>query len=355
MARSHLHLVVIAGGSGTRFWPLSRKHHPKQLLALASEQTLLAATFGRLTGLVEPSRHWMVVGAAHAEASRRAVPHVPSAQVLEEPIGRNTAPAVGLAAVHLAARDPEAIMVVLPADHHVADGAALARAIERASEIAADGTIVTLGITPSRPETGYGYIEQGSPVGTGAFAVARFVEKPDATRAEQFLARGGYYWNAGIFVMSASRFLAEQARQLPKQHAALAAITPGAKDYAAELAAAYTAIDPISIDYGIMEKAERIAVVPVDCGWSDVGSIAALAGFLTPAPGNNAVRGRALPLDSTGCVIYTNDEHLVALLGLRDVTVIHTDDATLVVPTAKAQDVRRIVDELAKRGWQDAT
>jgi mannose-1-phosphate guanylyltransferase len=351
-AREHLHLVVIAGGSGTRFWPLSRRHRPKQLLALAGEQTLLAATFGRLTGLVDPSRHWMVVGASHAEASRKAVPHVPELQVLAEPEGKNTAPAVALAAVHLAARDPDAIMAVLPADHHVADGAALAAAIGKGAELAAKGAIVTLGITPGYPETGYGYIERGAPDSRvdGAYAVQRFVEKPDRAKAEQFLARGGFYWNAGIFVLRASRFLEEQARQLPAQHEAFTKLPLGAPDYPARLASTYKALQSISIDYGIMEKAGQVAVVPVDCGWSDVGSMAALGGFLTKDAAGNAVKGLGLPLDSKGCVIYTNDGHLVAVVGATDLTVIHTDDATLVVPTREAQAVRRVAEEIGKRG-----
>ncbi len=354
---NRLHAVVIAGGAGTRFWPLSRRAKPKQLLALGGDETLLAATFRRVAPLVSSKRWWLVVGEGQAEQSYGLVREMPRTQLIVEPAARNTAPAVGLAAVHLLARDPEAVMVVLPADHHVRDAGALCDALDRAARLAAHGPIVTLGIKPTRPETGYGYIERGDADarGPGAFRVRRFCEKPDVEQAKAFLSRGGFDWNAGIFVMRASTVVRELARQLPDAHARLSEVRAaiGTPEYAGVLAKAFAEMPSISFDYGVMEGAEDVAVVPVDCGWSDVGSWNALDTLVAPDESGNVVVGRSVAIDSKDCVLYADSSQLVAAIGMRGVAIVHTRDATLVVPVERAQEVRKVLSQLGDKGWNE--
>ena len=351
-----LHAVVIAGGSGTRFWPLSRQAHPKQLLNLSGQDTLLHATFARVAPLVPAQRWWMVVGAHHAEGCRRAAPEVAQGQGLVEPQARNTAPAIALAALHLAHRDPEAIMAVLPADHHVADGAAFCAALQKAVEVAKTGRIATLGIRPTHAETGFGYISQGeqTPDVSGAYAVARFCEKPDKATAESFLQAGTYLWNAGIFVMRARTYLDEVDCQLPELHAKLAAVGDaiGTFDYALRLEEAYAEIKGISIDYGVMEGAKAAAVVPVQCGWSDVGSWNALGAVVQEDGDGNVVRGQTVLHETKNSVVYGTEDAVVAVVGMDGVVVVHTPDATLVLPKDRAQDVRKVIERLQDAAWR---
>jgi len=356
LVANQLHIIALGGGSGTRFWPVSRRAHPKQLLKLGGDSSLLAATFERVRALSPPASWWMVVGQRHADACREAVPEVPPDQVLIEPVGRNTAPAIGLAAVHLARRDQNAVMAVLPADHAVAEPGSLQAALRTAAVAAAEGGIVTLGVEPTHAETAYGYVESGDrhPV-DGAFHVRQFLEKPERARAEQLLALGGFYWNAGIFVMRADAYLRELERNLPRMHAALHGLgdaigTPG---YTDALEAAYVDIEGVSIDYGVMEHAREVAVVPVACGWSDVGSWDALGALVDADEVGNRVRGRAVVQDSRNCVIYASDGHVVGVVGMADVVVVHTPDATLVVPASRAQEVRGIIAELGERDWSE--
>lgn len=349
----HLHLVAIAGGSGTRFWPLSRRHLPKQLLTLGGEHTLLRATFERCAELAPAERWWMVVGEGHAQACAEAVPAVAPERVLSEPIGRNTAPAIALAAVHLRAADPQATMVVLPADHHVANSKAFVQSLRLAAKLAARGGIVTLGIEPTYAETGYGYIQRGVPAAEGhAFRVARFCEKPDHQTAESFLASGNYDWNAGIFVMKVSTFLDELRRQLPEMAGAFAQLSEhlGQPSYRQALQHTYQQVDSVSVDYGIMEGAKEVWVVPTRAGWNDVGSLRSLQALGYPDAEGNVVTGPALALDSTGCIVHTHAGQRVVLLGVAGLVVVSTPDAILVVPKDKAQEVRQVVAELAEQG-----
>ena len=354
---AQLHAVVIAGGSGTRFWPLSRQAHPKQLLNLSGEDNLLHATFARIRPLAPEERWWMVVGAHHAAGCRAAAPEVRQSQGLVEPQARNTAPAIALAALHLAHAHPDATMVVLPADHHVADPKAFCAAVQLAAKVAAAGRIVTLGITPTHPETGFGYIQQGDASAgdeAGAYGVARFCEKPDAATARGFLAAKTYLWNAGIFVMRARTYLDEVARQLPELSAQLAPVAQaiGTPGYDLALEAAYHAIKGISIDYGVMEKARDAAVVPVQCGWSDVGSFNALGAVVAADDAGNVVRGEAVLLEVNNSVVVASEGSVVAGVGLNDLVVVHTADATLVMPKDRAQDVRQVMQALQERGWR---
>ncbi len=354
--KNHIHIVVLGGGSGTRFWPVSRRRRPKQLLSFGG-RSLLAETFARVAPLAPPARWWLVTGARHADACRAEVPEVPAAQVLVEPQARNTAPAIALAAAHIQAQDPRGILAVLPADHTVADGEALNAALARAAQLAERGSIVTLGVIPTRPEVGYGYIQRGEPESRqlGAFRVVRFCEKPDAARARAFVAQGDFFWNAGIFVLRADRLLTEVDRQLPEVGRGITAVARavGTPTYERVLGDVYAALPSISIDYGVMERAEEVAVIPVDCGWSDLGSWNGLESVLTADPQGNWIRGRAVLLDSQRCVVHASDGHVIGALGVRDLVIVHTPDATLVVPAERAQDVRAIIEQLKERQWNE--
>jgi mannose-1-phosphate guanylyltransferase len=339
-----LHAVILAGGSGTRFWPLSRAKKPKQFLALATGQTLIAETFARVLPLCGAARSWVVCGAAHVEAVREALPSLPQAHLLVEGAARNTAPAIGLAAVHALREDPDATLLVLPSDHHIANPEAFRAALEAAARASGNGELLTLGIRPTRPETGYGYLKRGAPRGDGSFAVEAFVEKPDAQTAARYLKDAAYSWNAGIFVFRADAILRALQRHLPKLHEGLLNGAPFAE------------LQNISIDYGVMEpesRSGRIALVPGDFGWSDVGSFAALPEVRALDARGNALSGDAILVDCDDCVVLSEGNRLVAAVGLQGLCVIDSGDSLLVVPRDRAQDVRAIVDALKAKGRSD--
>jgi len=343
--------VIMAGGSGTRFWPLSRRARPKQFLALTGAKTMIAETFERLDGLAALADSFVVCGALHAGPAARLVKGLPRANVLVEPEARNTAPAIALACAHVSRRNPSGVMVVMPSDQHVADPRAFRVALKAAIEVAQSGQIVTLGIKPTRPETGYGYIQVGAPLQPPASRVARFVEKPDLETAKRYLSGGDYLWNAGIFVFRVDVMLAAFAKLMPELSAALQALRPalGTKKYAGALKKQFPKMPATSIDYGVAEKASNIAVVRADCGWSDVGSFSALPELRPLDERGNVVEGRAFVIDSSGCVVLGRKRPL-AVVGMTDVVVIDAGDAVLVLPKHKAQDVRKVVEALKAAG-----
>lgn len=360
---SHVHAVILAGGSGTRFWPASRRDRPKQLLPLAGRQgePLIAATVRRLDPLVPPAHVWIATGGRIADATAAALPLVPRQQILVEPVARNTAAPIGWAAATIARRDPDAIVAVLPADHFIGDEPAFRAVLERALHAASEGWLATIGIVPTRPETGYGYIEVGDRLeqaGDGVKSVIRFVEKPDRARAAEFLAGGKHLWNAGMFFFRAGVMKDAIAKHLPALAAGLEELDAAAArgDEAATLARVFPTLPSISIDHGVMEKASRLAVVPGSFGWNDIGSWevtwelaahdaegnAAPPGTVTVDAQNNLVKD----LSSPGA----GPRKTFALVGVRDLVVVHTDDAVLVIPRERAQDVRAVVDALQARG-----
>jgi mannose-1-phosphate guanylyltransferase len=353
-----MYAVIMAGGSGTRFWPLSRRLRPKQFLAIGTEQPLIDETAARLAPLVPMERVRVVAGAHHADAIRSLLPALPADGLLIEPCARNTAPCVGLAAIHLFKEDPEAVMAVLPADHHIGDAAGFRRLMAAAAERARAGEIVTLGIRPTRPETGYGYIHydrsdtQLTSDGVEICAVNRFVEKPPRAVAERYLEHGGYLWNSGMFFFTARRILDDIARLLPQLSAALERIGAaiGTPDYDAVLAENFAALESVSIDYGVMEHAERVRVVPADIGWNDVGHWAALADFAEADAQGNVVDGASVLIDARNLVVHAEPGRMVAAIGVDNLVIVATDDAVLVCPRDRAQDVRRVVAELKKSG-----
>ncbi len=344
------HAVVMAGGSGTRFWPRSRLRVPKQLLAITGRRSLLADTLRRVRPLVPARRTYVVTGASHAAAVRREAHGLPRGNVLVEPEGRNTAAAIALAALRLAASSPNGVMLVLPADHAVGDAVAFRDTLARAMAVAeATDRLVTIGVPPTYPETGYGYIQVGAALDArvgGAHAVARFLEKPDRERATTLIAGGDVLWNAGIFAWRVERILTELRRLVPDVLEPLEAACR--RGTAQALARAYRRVPAISIDTGVLERADDVAVVPATFPWSDVGSWAAVADLWRNGDATNAVRGTAVMVDSDGCVVDAGSR-LVALVGVKDFVVVDTPDALLVCPKGRAQDVRLVVDELRRR------
>lgn len=364
MTSPHLHAVILAGGSGTRFWPLSRRLAPKQLLSLTGDRTMLQDTVLRIAPVVAAERTWVVTGCDVADEARRQLRLIGAgATVVAEPVGRNTAPAIAVAAHRLMVADPDAIMIVLPADHAIGKPEAFRECLGHASAVAGNGYLVTIGIVPRRAETGYGYIKQGEALPAsgrreggrgGAFRVARFVEKPDRVTAERYVSEGGYLWNSGMFVWRASLILDELTRHAPGVSAAASriaeAMSSGADD--ARLRALYEAAEAVSIDYAVLERSTRVAVVPAEFGWSDVGSWAALDDVAAKDERGNVLTGRVVDVDSQRSIVYAQDR-VVATIGLNDLIVVDTPDATLVCAKDRAQEVRKVVDALEAQRAQE--
>jgi mannose-1-phosphate guanylyltransferase / mannose-6-phosphate isomerase len=356
----HMYGVILAGGSGTRFWPLSRERFPKQLLRMLGEGTLLQQTFERLLQKIPAHRILIVTNAFQEESIRLQLSQWKdelAGNILLEPEGKNTAPAVGLAALHLAHRDPKAIMVVVPADHVVKASKKFLQAMSFASALALKGHLVTFGIHPTRPETGYGYIQplkrrkMGTKGRLTGYAVARFVEKPDAATAKRFCRSGNYVWNSGIFVWQASQILSELALHQPALWKRLNTVQQrvGLEDYAACLRDTYANIQGLSIDHAVMEHSARSVVVPVEIGWCDVGSWGSLE-EVAPLDNNGNVRnGNIVDLGSRNSVLFA-ERRMVATIGLDNMVVVDTPDATLVCPKDRAQDVKTLVNLLKQQG-----
>ncbi|MCA9651936.1 MAG: mannose-1-phosphate guanylyltransferase/mannose-6-phosphate isomerase [Myxococcales bacterium] len=351
--------VILSGGSGTRLWPLSRRQHPKQLQALVGDRTMLQRTVARAEGLPEVGAPLVVCNEAHAElvaAQLRAIER-PAAAIVLEPLGRNTAPAVAVAALVARARSPqvEPLLLCLPADHVVHDEAAFREAVVQGLPLAQAGRLVTFGIVPDRPHTGYGYIRAATPGRPGP--VEAFVEKPDRSTAEGYLSAGGYYWNSGMFLLRADAFLQELGALRPEILAACERAVAAAERRAGEQWAldreSFAACPSDSIDYAVMEETTRASVVPLDAGWSDVGSWDALHEVSEHDEAGNARVGDVLALDCEGCHLHAR-HRLVAAVGLHDVVVVETDDAVLVAPRARSEDVKRVVSELDVRGRPEA-
>ncbi len=347
--------VILSGGSGTRLWPLSRELYPKQLLPLVGEETMLQDTARRLAGLTDAGP--IVVCNEHhrfmVAEQLRQIGVAPAAIVLE-PVGRNTAPAVAiaaLAALRDAAPGTAPLLLVMPADHLLKDVAAFQRAVRAGLGPAAAGQLVTFGVVPTKPETGYGYIRRSG--GTGpAYSIAEFVEKPDAARAARYVAAGDYLWNSGLFLFGARRYLDELGRLAPEMLAACEAALAVAKrdlDFTRLDAEAFARCPSDSIDYAVMEKTRDAVVVPLDAGWSDVGSWSALHESLAADASGNVTRGDVITEDSSGCYLYST-QRLVATVGLRDHVVVETKDAVLVAPRDRVQDVKNVVARLKALG-----
>ena len=350
--------VLLAGGRGTRFWPRSRTRTPKQLLNITGGETMLRETVSRLEPIFALRDFWVVTNTEQAVAVRKQLSGVPPAHILAEPVGRNTTAAIALAAIHLLHDHKDALMTVLPSDSYIADAARYRQLVRAALDLArAPGNLVVFGVLPTRPETGYGYIEAGKASartrGIRALAVRRFTEKPALALARRYVASGKYFWNAGIFFWRASTFLECLRRFLPVTHSALMRLaeTIGTREYAAALRRIYPTLENISVDYAIMEPAARaanVAVIPARVGWSDIGSWSAVYDLLASQPGANVSAGPSFTLGASGNFFWAPGK-FVAAVGVQDLILVETEDAILVCPRERAQDVGQIVKWLEQQ------
>jgi len=352
--------VIPAGGSGTRLWPLSRAARPKFLLPLTGDRSLIQLTVDRLAPLAPATRTLIVCGPSHAAGIARQVADLPEANFIVEPSPKGSGPAIGLAAAIIAADDPHAVMGSFAADHIIEDQAAFETAVRVAIETAHDDWLVTIGLTPTRPETGYGYIERATedalPTKPGeSFRAVRFVEKPNLATAADYVESGRFLWNASMFIWKVSAFLDVLARLMPDLHAAVTEIAAAWRTPRCEetLARVWATLEESTIDHGVMERAARVAVVPANMGWSDVGDWHGLGELINPDAAGNSVHGACVQMESSQTVIWSETDRLIAVLGVDNVVVVDTPDALLVIDRSRAQDVRKIVDELKRTGRCD--
>jgi len=346
--------VIMAGGAGTRLWPASRSSRPKQLLRLFGGKSLLRESFERVVRVIPVERITVITGARHLPLVAEELPEVSPDNLFGEPCGRDTASAVGLSAAILRERDAEAVLGVFTADHVIGPPERFERAIHAgfaAAERHPDA-LVTFGIRPVSPHTGYGYVQRGDEIGPGVFAVARFTEKPDAETAARYVLDGRYYWNSGMFVWRADTVLEQLRLHLPECRDGVTRIarawSGGQRD--TTLKSVYPVLPKISIDYAVLERAPRVLVVEMDCSWVDVGSWAALEAVIAPdAHGNVPAAARVLHLDSKGTITASEEDHLIATLGVEDLIIVHTRDATLVAQRSQAQRLKELVAAIQAR------
>jgi mannose-1-phosphate guanylyltransferase len=337
-------------------WPRSRSETPKQFLPLLGERTMLQQTVDRIAPIIGPEHVLIVTGQRYIDLVAEQLPDVPRANIIGEPSGKGSAPAIGLGALQIAQNDGEGVMVVLSSDHQIGKPDQFRDALEAAEQVARDGYLVTLGVQPTAPHTGYGYIERSSTLGTfndfQAYDVARFVEKPDRATAEEYLATGLYSWNAGIFVWRVDAIMEAFSRYMPGLRQELDALAAtGAAPGEDAFNHVWEQIAPITIDYGVMERAQRVAVLPIEIGWSDVGDWDTLAGLANAEAQRSTTEH--VGLDTQDTLVYSAEHKVIATVGLDNFLVVDTGDALLVAPRDRAQDVKKIVDELRRRGRTD--
>ena len=348
-----IYAVIMAGGKGTRLWPQSRENMPKQLWKFSGQKSLLQTTIERVAPIIPAERALILtVGNIYQEICCQ-LPEIPPRNVVVEPVGRSTAPCVGLAALFI--DDPDACMVILPSDHVISNTEEFLRKVRLAVDMAADGEhLVTFGIQPTGPETGFGYIQRGQQAREGVYDVRKFTEKPDLATARRFVDSGEYYWNSGMFIWKKSTLMTMIERYLPDLHKGLMTIQPaiGTPDEARIIAEVFEDLASVSIDYGIMEKAETTYVVPVDFGWNDVGSWAALPEVWGADDRDNTLKGKIMALESQRNIVYA-DHGLVSLIGVEDLIVVKVKDTVLVCHKEQAQQVKDMVELLEQKGMSE--
>jgi mannose-1-phosphate guanylyltransferase len=357
-----LHAIVMAGGTGTRFWPASRNEMPKQLLRLVGDATMLRQTLDRLGDAVPNGRRLIVTNERLVPAVRQQLPELPASAVVGEPCKRDTAPCIGLAALLVSRTDPAATMVVMPADHVIRPPEQFQGAIRQAATLVDESPrrIVTFGIKPTYPAEVFGYIHRGAPIrrpnlAAATFVVQRFKEKPDAQTAKEYLASGEYYWNSGIFVWRAATILDSLCERQPQMLKHLATIVDAwdTSQHDAVFQREFTEITPISIDYAVMEHATDVAVIEAPFEWDDLGGWQSLARLAGSDENGNTIVGKHLGLATTGTIVRTDGDHLVVTLGLKDTIVVHTPNATLVASKHDEEQLRQVVKQLEERGWTE--
>lgn len=352
----NLYALIMAGGGGTRLWPMSRKNKPKQMLSLVNKHTMFQVSFERLNPLIPPERVFVVSGQDQVEQLQADAPQIPAQNFIVEPFGQNTGPAVGLALMHIQHIAPDAVIAVLTADHHIANHDKFRHVIAAAAKQAEQGYIVTLGISPTFPSTGYGYIKRGDTLAKiddfQSYVASGFTEKPNLGTATEFLLSGMYSWNSGMFISKLDYLLSEYKRQQTTMITLLDTIAQAIStpQYDAVLAEAWPQMPRLSIDYAVMERAERMAVIPVDMGWSDIGSWASLYDILEGDQNHNVLRGNAqhITVDTANTLIIS--DRLVATIGVEDLVIVDNGNALLVCPRERSQDVRTVVDQLKQTG-----
>ena len=348
--------VIMAGGSGTRLWPLSRRNYPKQALKLVGEKTMFQYAVERIRPIFPPERILVVTLAKHAPILMEQVPELPARNFILEPEGRGTAPAIGLAAIHIAEQDPGARMVILTADHFITKTERFCEVLVAAEKVA-DGRLVTLGIQPSNASTGFGYIHQadraGEENGFPFYAVERFTEKPDPDTARKMVDSGEYSWNSGMFVWQVKRILGEFQRQMPDFHTQLMEVRAalGSPEYRAVIERVWPQVSKQTIDYGVMEGASDVVVIPVDIGWADIGSWGSLFDLLPADANDNVFVGPHIGIDTKNTLIF-GDSRLVAVMGVQDLVIVDTPDVVMVCAREREQDVKALV-ELLKETQQE--
>jgi len=349
-----LHGVIIAGGVGTRFWPLSRQNCPKQFLTVRGDSSLIQSAFNLVHPWIPATQMWVVTNRRFAALTREHLPQIDPFRILQEPCGRNTAPAIGLAALRLHVQDPEAVMLVMSADHLIAPAEAFRENVQLGlSLIQRDPRqLVLFGVPPSDPATGFGYIERGKSLQAGVFDVQAFHEKPDRSTADRYVREGRFFWNCGIFMWRASEILQLIQKYEPELGNALESLRPACRepDWQAELEHVFPEMKSISIDYAVLEHQPHLAVIEAKFNWDDVGSWEAIARMQPTDAQGNTVQGQHVGIQTTDCLIHSTNQHLIATIGLQDFLVVHTPDATLVARRGDEQGIRQLVSLLQQQG-----
>ncbi len=354
-----LHAVIMAGGSGTRFWPESRNLRPKQLLALAGKRTMLQATVDRLAEIAPAENILIATGARLIDAVRQQLPQLPAASILGEPCKRDTAPCIGLAALLVSRNDPDATMLVVPSDHVIRQTADFVQAARLGAQLVDQhpDRIITFGIRPTYPAESFGYIERAEPVAAElpVFRVARFKEKPPAAVAQEYLASGNFYWNSGMFVWKASTILQALCTHQPEMLGHLETIAAALQrpDFQSVFEREFAAIRGVSVDYAVMEHAQDVLVIEAPFDWDDLGSWQSLTRLLGVDTDGNTIAGKHLGVRTSGCIVRNDGQHLIATLGLTDTIIVQTPDATLVANKHDEESIRQLVKLLEERGWKD--
>lgn len=358
---NNFYALIMAGGQGTRLWPMSRSHAPKQLLPLVEDHSMFRTSVQRIEQILPPQNIFVVTGEAYAREMQADVPEIPAENFIIEPYGKNTAPALGLALAFIQKRDPDATVAILTADHHIANKDKFCNVLTAAYQLAQENKIVTLGISPSYPATGFGYIQQGDRIneidGFTVYESKRFTEKPDIVRATQFLASGKYSWNSGMFIWNVKNAMSDLERYQPAMYALLTYLqtTFDTDDFQAKLDDIWEKMPNLSIDFAIMEKADNIVVIPVDIGWSDVGSWASLYDILPQDKFGNCIKGQAADnrviLDTRNTLVYSN--RLTVAIGVQDIVVVDTDDVILICHKDRSEEVKEVVNYLRDNGNEE--